>query len=267
MKIYRDLLLATNQQREVNNIRYMLALRQLDENGSVATQVILDEFSIKFGVTPKTVLNRLHLCVAKGFGNFNPQGTRFYYYSQLRLLEALHQPHTSNICVELNDFSGSVVEVRARFHGACMAAQNPYITITRKSIQKITNRAKKTQRKYEKLNGTEVTTNYARYREYTGNEHELDQLLYLGHPVFVQQDSKSGKYYIVRQLANSYLLPYSKSSKKSKTPCIKSGWGKVQRVYYDNDKVAYEAWLADDKLNDVFYWNNGWHWLVGWLNV
>jgi hypothetical protein len=267
VKIYRDLLLATNQQKEVNNIRYMLALRQLDENGSVATQVILDEFSVKFGVQPKTVLNRLHVCVNKGYGNFNPQGTRFYYYSQLRLLEALHHPHESNICVELDDFSGSVVEVRARFHGACMAGQNPYMTITRKSIQTITHRAKKTQRKYEKLNGTEVESNFARLKEYKGNQYELDRVQFLGHPAFIQQNTKSGKYYIVRQLANSYFNDFKKTRKKSKHPCIKRGRGNFTQIFYETEKKAFEA-FCNDTTTDVYYWKAGtWRWYLGEPNV
>lgn len=270
MRILKDLVVAASKDRAVNDIRYMLALREIGRgDGSVDVNSAVRELAAKFGVKPKTILNRLYNCANKGYGNFNPSGTRFYYYSQERLLQALGYPLTTKTSIRIDDLSGSVVQIRARFHAALMAAHNPNMTITRKSIQSLSGKAKRTQRKYEKLGGTKVTSNFARLAPYTGHKTDLDRIRYLGHAAFVSRDA-ANNHYIVKQLANTYQTSkdFRKSSRKvKKQPCIHVGGGnaKTTKVFYDNLKAGLDAW-DETRVEDIYAWNSTdgiWEWIIG----
>lgn len=276
MRVLKDLVIAASQTKEINNLRYMLALRTIGrDDGSVVTNNALQTLAVQFGVQPKTVSNRLYICAAKGYGNFNPSGDRFYYYSQERLLQAMGYPLTSKVTVKIDDFSGPIVTVRARFHAALMAAHAITTTVTRSTITNWSGRVAKTQRNYERLNGTKVVANYARLVEYSGNVYDLQRIRYLGYAAFIHKDPNDNKHYITKQLANTYVIPanFSKSSRKVKHPGIIVGSGNVTKypkVYYENVKAGLAGWAEHTEQNDMYVWNshaNTWEWFLAKVHL
>lgn len=266
MKVYRDLLKATSVGKNVNDVRYMLALRQLKNDGWVDVTEAKVFLSKLFRVSPKTVHNRLHLAVKAGYGNFDQHHSKFYYYSQIRMLDAMGGQLKSTVTVDVKDFSGSIATTRANFHAALLGAYQNEITVTRQTIINITGRAKRTQRNYEKIAGVKVVPNYARLVEYSGNKYDLDRVRYLGHAAFIM--SFNGKPYITKQLANSYTLPFRKGTKKVKQPCIIVGGGNVNngsKVYFTKLKDGIKEWQTQGKHCDAYVRNldNTWEWLLG----
>lgn len=238
-----------------------MSLRQLDPEGSgwVEVNKILEVLPVKFGVMPKTIKNNLHICENKGYGAFSLSGERFYYVDQYNLIQAMGGQFTSRSAVHIDNFDGSVVKVRARFHAALLATHGSEITMSRYTINQLSGRAKKTQRKYERLNGTLVKPNFARFREYKGNKHELDSIRYAGHAAFIDYDKKTNKHYITKQLANSYSLDFKRTRKKTRDPLIIMGRGNHQRVYFNSLKAAEKEWIKNDYVCDVYFWNDQEH--------
>lgn len=268
MKVYRDLLVTASKNKQINNLRYMLALRQFGRgDGSVNVTEAVTTLAGAFGVKPKTVLNRLHTCVSLGYGNFNPSGKRFYYYSQARLLNAMGGTLTSKVSIDINDFSGSVVTVRARFHAALLASHKAEITVTRGTIQNWSGRAKRTQRQYEKLSGVGVKANFAYLQEYTGKSYDLARARYWGHAAFIHKNTRTGKHYIAKQLANTYTIPnFVKGKLRRDQPCVIVGGGTDKRVYFKNLDDGIAQWQRNGKTNDLYVRNETtgqWDWFDG----
>lgn len=260
MRVLKDLLKTSSQNKKSNHLRYLLSLRELDPNGSgwVETDVIVKALSVKFGVMPKTVKNNLYACQNKGFGNFNNNGNRFHYYDQVRVIQAMGGELTTRTAVHVNNaIGGSVVQARANLHAALLMSNGSEIMITRSTISKFSGRARQTQRKYERLNGTEVKPNFAIFQEYNGNQHELDCLRYTGHAAFISYDPKQKKHFITKQLPNTYCsLEFKRTRKKTKHPLIIQGKGNAKKVYFNDLNAAKKQWEDDNYSTDVYFWDN-----------
>lgn len=259
MKVYHDLLQAATKTKTVNTVRYMLALRQIGRgDGHVNIEDATKTLSTHFRVKPKTVLNRLHIAENAGFGNFNSSKTKFYYYSQVRMLSALGGNLTTNIAVDIDNFNGSVVEARAKFYAALLAARGHEVTVTRSTIHSRYGRTKRTQRKYEKIARIGKRKNIALLKEF--NEYDFLRLQYLGYNVYIR--NIDGTKYIAKQLANTYMPPSNlvRCKQKNEQPCIIVGGGNANRVYFNSIKRGLAEWSGKD---DVYIYdeNKGyWDW-------
>lgn len=252
-KINVDLLQYSLREKEVNSIRYYIALRIYDRRGEGRLEVskVKPKLAVLFGVSPKTVSNNLSLLQDKGIGNLD--NGYFYYKCIEEITLALGSTISSKaVEVELNDIRGGIVKSRAFFEKAFLATVRH--NITRENIGERLGLSRKTQLKYEGINGVEPTKLYSFVDLGKFNEHYLKSLRHTGEPVFAMRRNNELRLY--RQIGNRYepdIKVVKRRVRKKDKLSHKTPKATVKRLFHDNPEQAYSYWSKNDTAVDALY--------------
>lgn len=248
------------REKEVNAIRYYLACRLLDPEGSgwVEIEEVKPKLAIAFNVKPKTVQNNLYKLVGKGIGRVD-NGRLYYSCIEAVTLGLGDHINSRSIEMSLEDISGSIVQTRAFFEKAFLASVKH--NITRDKITERLGISRSTQLKYEKHNGVEETKRFSFLDLGPVNAQYLAVLRHNGEPVFFRK--VDGQIRLHRQIGNRYGVDLDIVKRRvRRKPDMLSFMPKapVDKLYFDDPESAYKHWTKNDTSKDVLYpykWRNG----------
>ena len=163
---------------------------------------------------------QIHQAEERGYLQYSKDGRRLFYASERRVaVEILGLESVGGwaIVVPLNELTGDFMAIRSLFYRAFHAGRGDGYNrpISRQSVRRETGRGKRTQRKYEHLNGEKMGSKptYELLRKYTPKTYAVAKTVERKnyddrrpHRVMSVYNAKSKrrKKYIVKQLPNTY---------------------------------------------------------------
>lgn len=258
-KVFVQLLTQLAKDNGLRLFRYYITLSLLDEQGS--GKVLLDDatmgtLSTLFDVKPNTVHKNIQELAECGFYGHVSYTNHFYYSSQEIIAKRLGIELSSGAAITftLANVAGTQVKFRATCNDAILAGmKQDQVTISRHKLHETTGRAKRTQRKYEKIAKVKVTTNVVHL---DNNPKELQRHRENGRThAYIHYDAKGklgGGHIVVAQIPNSYTSQQFEKCRKRRALRIKGVGSAFQKVFFGDDVKAYKYW---DKHNDrdVYY--------------
>lgn len=263
--VYKQLLQIASIRKKDAVLRYTLAISLLDGKGSgwVSVDLLKSSLSELFNISPRTVYNFLCKMENGGFGRFSKKDrSKFFYLSQYNLSEKLGQEinNTKAVRFDINTLAGSPVQFRAWVEASLLSGKPRSITRqTRRD--KISGTGKRTQRKYDKIQGVSTQFQYAivgQYSDYLLQSHIEKE----GH-YFILNDrarliAKEGDSRVILfQRANLYDSQIEVRKKKIKSSKLRYkkptlAHTAFDKIFFSNFDSAWKNWNKY-KGKDVFY--------------